>query len=57
MLADKDQGDARGRDLPNPVGQFQQAIYEFEDWLVRAAENGPYARIDSGTPQALAVTR
>ena len=41
MLADKGQGDARGRDLLNPVGQFQQAIDEFEDWLVRVADKRP----------------
>jgi hypothetical protein len=39
VLADKGHGDARGRDLPNPVSQFQQAIDEFEDWLVRVDDD------------------
>ncbi len=49
MLADKDHSDARVRDLPNPIGQFQQAIDEFEDWLVRAADKRsicPYRQRD-----------
>ena len=49
MLVDQSQGDARGRDLPNPVGQFQQAIDEFEEWLVGAADRrpvGPYLQWD-----------
>jgi hypothetical protein len=49
VLGDKDHSDARVREVPNPIGQFQQAIDEFEDWLVRAAEKRsicPYRQRD-----------